>query len=152
VGRTTGVTGGFTLTLNGDGSGSAANVKVQADLAQLQSDSRRRDGFVSRDTLETDRYPNAVFTGGDPVTVPKAVIDGAEGTITVAGQWEIHGQVKPASIDLKVRRDGDKVDVVGSYGFTWGDFGVRKPQVQSATVKGDPVIEFSLVLGHGATT
>lgn len=146
VGRTSAVTGGLTLALDADGSGSVSNIKVQADLSQLQSDSQRRDGFISGNYLETDRYPTATFSASDPVAVERAVIDGAEGTIKVSGQWSIHGQTKAAAIDLKVRRNGDKVEAVGSYGFQWGDFGVSRPQTQSATVKGDPVIEFSLVL------
>jgi hypothetical protein len=50
------------------------------------------------------------------------------------------------SIPLKLQRSGNGVNVVGSYTFKWGDFGVQAPRVPVASVTGNPTIEISLVL------
>jgi polyisoprenoid-binding protein YceI len=58
----------------------------------------------------------------------------------------VHGVTKDVAIPLKIQRSGTSVNVVGSYTFHWGDFGVQQPQVPVASVQGDPTIEISLVL------
>jgi polyisoprenoid-binding protein YceI len=146
VGRSRAVTGSASVVTNVDGSATVSSISVRADLSQLASDSGRRDNFVRQNYLETSRFPDAAFVSSEAFTVPASVVSGGAGTATVKGRFTIHGVTRQVSIPLQLQRSGTSVNVVGSYKFAWGDFGVEKPQVPVASVQSDPTIEISLVL------
>ena len=150
VGRTSAVTGTASVTTNADGSASVTSIQVTADLSQVASDSGRRDNFVRNNSLDTGQFPQATFASQAAFSVPTSVVSGAAGTATVSGKLTIHGVAKDVSIPLKIQRSGSTVNVVGSYQFRWGDFGVQRPQVPVASVQSDPTIEISLVLSSAA--
>ena len=149
VGRTSAVTGSVGVTMNSDGSATVSDINVKADLSQLTSDSRRRDNFVRNNALDTYTHPEASFAGTQPVTVPAPIVAGAAGEVTVPGTFTIHGQDRAVSLVLKVQRNGASVNVVASYTFQWGDYGVERPSVPVASVQSNPTIEISLVLNSG---
>jgi polyisoprenoid-binding protein YceI len=147
VGRTSGVTGTASVAPNADGSASVTSITVKADLTQLASDSGRRDNYVQNNSLETSQFPDASFVSTSAFNCPAAVVSGgAAGSTTVQGKFTIHGVTKDVSIPLKIQRSGSDVNVVGSYQFHWGDYGVSQPSVPVASVQSDPTIEISLVL------
>jgi polyisoprenoid-binding protein YceI len=74
------------------------------------------------------------------------VVSGSAGTATVQGRFTIHGQTRDVSIPIKVQRSGTSVNVVATYRFNWGDYGVQQPSVSVASVQGNPTVEISLVL------
>ena len=146
VGRSSAVTGAATVTANGDGSVSVSAVNVTADLTQLTSDSGRRDGFVQRNALETGTYPNATFVSTEAFTCPATVVSGSAGSTTVRGRFTIHGQTREVSIPIQVQRSGTSVNIVGTYKFNWGEYGVQAPQIPVVSVQGNPTVEISLKL------
>jgi polyisoprenoid-binding protein YceI len=147
VGRTSAVTGTASVAPNADGSASVTSITVKADLTQLASDSGRRDNYVQNNSLETSQFPDATFVSTSAFNCPAAVVGGgAAGSTTVQGKFTIHGVTKDVSIPLKIQRSGSNVNVVGSYQFHWGDYGVSQPSVPVASVQSDPTIEISLVL------
>ena len=146
VGRTSGVTGTASVATNTDGTASVTDITVKADLTQLASDSGRRDGYVQNNSLNTQQFPTATFVSTAPFTCPATVVSGAAGDTTVKGRFTIHGVTKDVSIPLKIQRSGTGVNIVGSYQFHWGDYGVQQPSVPVASVQSDPTIEISLVL------
>lgn len=146
VGRTSAVSGGATVTPNADGSVSVSAVTVKADLTQLSSDSARRDGFVQRNSLETGSFPDASFVSTEAFTCPASVVAGSAGSTTIKGRFTIHGQTRDVSIPIQVQRSGTAVNIVATYKFNWGDYGVQSPQVPVASVQGSPVVEMSLAL------
>lgn len=150
VGRTSAVTGSASVATNADGTASITSIQVSADLSQLASDSGRRDNFVRNNSLNTSQFPQATFASAASFSVPAAVVSGTAGSATVTGKLTVHGVAKDVSIPLKIQRSGTSVNVVGSYQFHWGDFGVQQPSVPVASVQGDPTIEISLVLTTGA--
>ena len=146
VGRTSAVSGSASVSTNADGSVTVSAVSIKADLTQLASDSGRRDGYVQRNSLDTATYPAASFVTTEAFTCPAAVVSGSAGTATVKGRFTIHGQTREVSMPIQVQRSGASVNVVASYRFNWGDYGVQAPQVPVASVQGNPVIEISLAL------
>jgi len=50
-----------TVALNADGTVNSAASKVTIDLRMLKSDQEMRDGYLQKRTLETDKFPTAVF-------------------------------------------------------------------------------------------
>src|SRR5262245_64700654 len=59
VGTTRAVEG--SIVLDAQGHVVASDSRFTVDLRQLESDERRRDNYIRRNTLETDRYPMVVF-------------------------------------------------------------------------------------------
>lgn len=150
VGRTSAVTGAASVSANVDGTASVTGISVSADLTQLASDSGRRDNFVRNNSLETGQFPNAKFVSTAPFTCPATVVAGAAGDTVVMGKFTIHGVTRDVSIPLKIQRSGAGVNIVGSYRFHWGDYGVQQPSVPVVSVQSDPTIEISLVLAPAA--
>jgi polyisoprenoid-binding protein YceI len=150
VGRTSAVTGTAGVTRNADGSASVTGISVSADLTQLASDSGRRDNFLRNNTLNTSQFPSANFASTAAFTCPATVVAGAAGDTSVKGKFTIHGVTRDVSIPLKIQRSGSGVNIVGSYQFHWGDYGVQQPNVAVASVQSDPTIEISLVLAAAA--
>jgi len=146
VGRTSAVSGSASVNTNPDGSVTVSAVSIKADLTQLASDSGRRDGYVQRNSLETATYPDATFVTTEAFTCPATVVTGSAGSATVKGRFTIHGQTREVSMPIQVQRSGSSVNVVATYKFNWGDYGVQAPQVPVASVQGNPVIEISLAL------
>jgi polyisoprenoid-binding protein YceI len=147
VGRTSAVTGSASVTTNADGTASVTTITVKADLSQLASDSGRRDNYVRNNSLDTGQFPDAAFSSSSSFTCPAPVVAGtAAGQATVQGRFTIHGVTRDVAIPLKIQRSGANVNVVGTYQFHWGDYGVNRPSVPVASVQADPTIEISLVL------
>jgi len=150
VGRTSAITGQATFAMQGsdlvvtDGS-------FSVDLTTLQSDSRQRDGQLSHQGIETAQFPTATFKLTQPVTVPADGLSGAEVTVTLTGDLTLHGVTKSVSIPAQAQLQGSQIQIVGSYSFPWGDFGMEKPQSFSVlSVADQATLEFKLILAKAA--
>jgi polyisoprenoid-binding protein YceI len=146
VGRTTAVTGSATVAGNPDGSATVTALNVSADVSQLQSDSSRRDNYIRGNYLETGRFPTATFQLAGPVTIPPDIVAGAAGKVVLRGTFTIHGVSMQVPMTLSLQRSGTSVNIVASYQFEWGQYGVNRPSTPFATVQSNPTIELSLVL------
>lgn len=138
VGRTSAVTGTAACAINADGTATIGALQVKADLTQLASDSSRRDGYVQDNSLGTSRFPTASFVSDTGFSVPAAVVAGAKGTASVSGRMTIHGVTKQLTVPLQIQRNGGSIDIVGSFTFHWGDYGVAAPSVPVASVQSAP--------------
>jgi polyisoprenoid-binding protein YceI len=122
-GRTPDVSG--SLTLAGT---TVTDAQITADLATLRSDDSRRDGQLSRQALETARFPTATFTLTEPIELDAVPGDGESVDVTAVGDLTIHGVTRSVAIPLHVTRDGDVVAVSGSLDITFADHGMDRPQ------------------------
>lgn len=68
VGRSSAVTGTLTLATEGD-QVRLVTGEIRADLRELRSDAQGRDEALRVRILETDRFPQAVFTLDSPVSI-----------------------------------------------------------------------------------
>lgn len=124
-GTTKAVTGEFHLT--SDGLDPAKPTTFTVDLASITSDESRRDNRM-RGALETSKYPTTTFTATGISGLP--VEFGATDTVLqLTGTLDLHGVQKEVTWELKVKRDGDILSVLGTTGFKYSDFGITKPDI-----------------------
>ncbi len=141
VGRTTAITGSMTV----------AGTKVTGtdfvfDLTKLKSDSDRRDAQVQTRIMDTAKYPTATFVLTDPIDFGKVPADKEEITLPAKGNLTVHGQTKPVTLDLKARRNGSNVEVLGTFNMTFADWGIPNPSFKPFVEVGDSgLIEWLLV-------
>jgi polyisoprenoid-binding protein YceI len=126
VGKTTAVTGGISISM--DGAIDTAASKITIDATTLTSDKERRDGYVQQRTLETAQYPTVVFV---PTSVigAKLPLSGAEQSFDVAGLLTVHGVTKPTVWHVKAKSSGSDVTGSGSTQFTFADVQLAQPHV-----------------------
>lgn len=126
VGTTNSVTGG--LQIMPDGSISP-NSKLVVDLKGLTSDQGMRDGYIRNRTLETDKFPDAVFVPTSVIGVPKMVPTTGQVGVQLTGNLTIHGVTKPVTFKGIATLDPRSSTVAGRAltTFTFADFGLTKP-------------------------
>jgi len=103
--------------------------KIVIHLDSLKSDKDRRDGFLRRRTLETEKYPTVElipteirgFNGNLP----------ASGTATfqLLGDLVIKGVPHPTVWNVTARAEGQDVAGSASTAFTFKDIGLEQPRV-----------------------
>lgn len=99
------------------------------DLAGLKSDRDRRDGFVRRRILETDRYPEAVLvpTGLRGLTFP--LPGSGVASFQLVGDFTVHGVTRSTVWDVDATFSGGEVRGTASTAFTFEDLDLEKPRV-----------------------
>jgi polyisoprenoid-binding protein YceI len=127
VGITAAVDGG--IVLDARGRVLPGDSRFTVDLRTLRSDEPRRDNYVRRNTLETDRYPTAMF-------VPTEV-RGLRWPLPAAGTvpFELVGDLTVRDVTRRITWDatasfaGPDVSVRARTAFRFEDFGLRVPRV-----------------------
>lgn len=144
VGLTSRIEGG--ISIDEAGAVIADESRFVIDLASLESDSDRRDGFLRRNTLRTAEHPTAVFvpTAFDPVPP----LDGnADVTFRIAGNLTIRGVTRPVTWDATARVTDDVVIGEARTSFTFADFEIEKPRVAAVLSVADDIrLEYVFVL------
>ena len=127
VGTTTQVSG--TIVVFADGRIVKDSSKIVVNITSLKSDKDRRDGFVQRRTMETDKYPTVEF-------VPTEVrgfngILPASGTLAfeLLGDLTVHGSTHPAVWHVTAHADGQGVAGSAHTAFTFKDINLDQPKV-----------------------
>ena len=128
VGKTNQVTGAIVIGADGrivrDGS------SVTVDLASIQSDNQRRDGFVRRNTLQTDSFPKAVFVPTSAQGLPATLPATGEITFQLTGDLTIHGVTRPTTWQVRAARSASgAVTGTATTSFPFGDFNMTIPKV-----------------------
>ena len=150
VGRTTAITGGFTVSGRAE-SLTVRDTSFQADLTQLSSDQAKRDNRIRTMGLESDRFPSATFKASEPIEVPRDALAGKPFQSKVTGDLTIHGVTRRVTIPVAVQRAGENVELAGSITFPFSDFGMEPPSVPPlVSVGNDATMEFKLVLSRVA--
>lgn len=126
VGTTTKVSG--SLAILPDGS-IAPGSKLVIDLNALSSDQNMRDGYIRNRTLETAKYPEAVFVPTEVKGVPKMVPSTGQLGVSLTGNLTVHGVTKPVTFRGIATIDPRSSTVAGRALTTisFGDFGLTKP-------------------------
>lgn len=150
VGRTTGLTGGFTVGAD-DGNYFISNIGVEVDMSRLTSDSPRRDETLRNRGLETERFPTASFRSMGPMELPDSLGSGDPIEFLLDGALTIHGVTRQVSIPVKARLDSTVLEVVGSLRMHMADFGIEAPSVANVvSVEPTGTMEFKLLLEKAA--
>ena len=145
VGTTETVTG--TLVVNPDGSIDATRSKLTVDLRTLKSDQQMRDGYIQRNTLESEKFPMIEFVPkratGLPVPMPAGM--GAQAGFQLIGDMTLHGVTKEATWNVVATFGNDQVAGRATTTLQFATFNLTKPslaRLMSVDDKIDLEIEF----------
>ncbi len=141
VGRTTAVTGQFTINAT-----TVPAATFTVDMTQVKSDQDTRNNQFQGRIMNTATYPNATFKLTKPITLTSLPADLVEVTVPATGELTMHGQTQPVTFDLKARRNGSKVEVNGIIPITFADYGIANPSFGPANVGDTGQVEFLLTL------
>lgn len=149
VGRTSAITGTFTLAQSAGGySVTAATFTV--DVTTLTSDQARRDQRIHSQGLESDRYPTSTFQLSTPIALPATAAAGQTIKVSASGVLTIHGVSKTVTIPIDARLSGSQIELVGSITFPFSDFGMTPPSIGGfVSVQPNATMEFQLNLAYG---
>jgi polyisoprenoid-binding protein YceI len=154
VARTSGVSGGMTVSGDATSGYKVTSITITADLTGLHSvdqvagrDVSQRDGVVSRQ-LEVQQFPNATFTAtGAAIPGP---VTGSPVSTTVQGALTIHGVTKTVTATVQSQVVGGKIEVAGSVAADMSEFGVTPPFAPFVTVDSQVVVEFDIFFAQAA--
>lgn len=127
VGVTRAITG--QIALAADGSVVVEDSRITIDVTGLKSDQSRRDGYVQRRLLETDKFPTVVFQPTSIKGGPKAIPTSGTGTFSILGNLTVRGVTKPATWTVNARYLPSNVTGTTSTAFTFADFEMTQPKV-----------------------
>ncbi len=145
VGRTPGVTG--TIVIEGN---TVTTATVEADMTRLKSDDDRRDGQLRRQGVETGTYPTSTFELTEPIELPEGLGDGVPFSVTLTGNFTLHGVTKQVSVPAEAQLSGENLVVVGALGVVFADYGIEKPTGMAVlSIEDSGVMELQLFLKRG---
>jgi len=127
IGVTTGITGGISVSPKGAIDTTAS--KITIDVTTLKSDQERRDGYVQRRLLETDKYPTVTFVPTALIGAMAPVPTTGPQTFDLAGLITVHGVTKPTVWHIKATGAGDDVTGSGYTKFTFADMSLDQPHM-----------------------
>jgi len=151
VGTTRKVTGQIVV----DASGAILREQSQivVDLSTLQSDQSRRDRFIKGNTLETDRYPTAVFVPAEAPGFPPAVPTSGEFSFQLVGDLTIRDVTRPVTWDATASFTEQEVKGSATTAITFADFNMTQPRVGPVLSIEDPIrleLDFTFRRGEAA--
>ncbi|MEX2528016.1 MAG: YceI family protein [Gemmatimonadota bacterium] len=146
VGQTSEVWGA--IVLNPDGSVDLAESRIQVDLAALTSDSERRDGFLRRNTLETDQHPTLTLVPTFLRGLPNPLPETGDHRFSLVGDLLLKGECFPTAWEVEATFVNGAVLGRASTVVTFQSVGLEKPQVGSVLSVADDIrleIDFRMV-------
>ena len=125
--------------------------RFTVDLRTLRSDEARRDNYLRRNTLETDRYPTVTFVPTEARGLPTPLPQSGSVPFELVGDLTIKDVVRRVTWTATGSFDGPRVSIQARTAFRFGDFGLRVPRVSVVlSVEDDIKLEADLVLRRGA--
>lgn len=145
VGETDAITG--TLVLEADGSVVREESRFVVDLTALKSDKSRRDGYIQRNTLETEEFPTAVLVPIALQNLPFPLPTTGEVTLQLEGELTLHGVTRPTVWDVTLRAEDGAFTGRAATQFDFETFGLAIPRVGSVLSIVDEIrLEYDLQL------
>ncbi len=138
VGSTDKVSGSMAILPDGS---IAPGSKLVIDLRALTSDQSMRDGYIRNRTLETEKFPDAVFVPTAVTGVPKMVPGAGQLGVSLSGNLTIHGVTKPVTFKGIATIDPRSSTVAGRAVATtsFEEFGLTKPTLARLVSVGDKI-------------
>jgi polyisoprenoid-binding protein YceI len=127
IGKTNAVAGEFQFSLDGKPSGKVT--KITVDLSKLTSDESRRDNRIRTQWLESNKYPNAIFTSTDAQGLPESYTEGQDVSFKLTGDMTIRDVTKPVTFDVTGKLVGDTITGSATTQILMKDFGIDPPNI-----------------------
>lgn len=125
--------------------------RFTVDLRTVRSDEGRRDNYVRRNTLETERYPTVTFAPAEARGLPVPLPTSGAVPFELVGDLTVKEVTRRVSWSATATFEGPRVAVRARTAFRFGDFGLRVPRVSVVlSVEDDIKLEADLVLRRGA--
>jgi polyisoprenoid-binding protein YceI len=145
VGSTRAIEGG--IVLDAQGRVVTGNSRLTVDLRTLQSDRDRRDNYVRRNTLETDRFPMVVFVPSEVRGLSLPLPEAGTTSFELLGELTVRDVTRRTSWQATATFNGQEVSVQASTTFRFADFGLSIPRVASVLSVEDSIrLETDLLL------
>lgn len=145
IGKTSAISG--QIVGKPDGTIDSSQSKFVVDLRTLQSDRSQRDGFLRRNTLQSDQYPNAVFVPTSQTGLPVPVPTSGQATFKLMGDLTIRNVTKQVTWDVTCQGQGNEGTCHGSTTFPFEYFNLDQPRVPVVlSVEDHITLEFDLTL------
>jgi polyisoprenoid-binding protein YceI len=145
VGATSAVEG--SIVFDAQGRLVPADSRVTVDLRTLKSDEARRDNYVRRNTLETERYPTVTFVPSEARRLPFPLPQTGSVPIELVGDLTVKDVTRRVTWEATAAFDGPRVTVRARTAFRFGDFGLPVPRVSVVlSVEDDIKLEADLAL------
>jgi polyisoprenoid-binding protein YceI len=149
VGATSAVEGG--VAFDGQGRVLPGDSRFTIDLRTLRSDEARRDNYVRRNTLETDRYPTVTFVPTEARRLPFPLPQRGSVPFELVGDLTVKDATRRVTWEATASFDGPRVSLRARTAIRFGEFGLRVPRVSVVLgVEDDIRLEADLVLRRGA--
>ncbi|MEA3078142.1 MAG: hypothetical protein QOF60_3050 [Actinomycetota bacterium] len=142
VGRTTKVTGSFTVTGT-----TVTKGGFSVDMASVASDESRRDGQFAGRIMDVATFPTATFELTAPIQLGTTTPTTAKAT----GKLTLRGTTKQVTVDLtvKVGTDGSTAEIAGTFPIVFAQWGIPNPTNGPAQTEDNGVMEFLLAVHRG---
>jgi polyisoprenoid-binding protein YceI len=127
VGKTTAISG--SITVKADGTIDSAASKFAVDVSSLKSDQAMRDGYVSRQILQTSQYPQVVFVPAHVDGLPATLPQSGNVAFKVTGNLTIRDVTKPVTWDVTGTVTSGDATGFATTTFTFEDFNLPQPRV-----------------------
>jgi polyisoprenoid-binding protein YceI len=127
IGVTRGVSGA--IVIDDAGKLVPSESRIVVDVTQLKSDRDRRDGYVQRRTLDTEKYPNVTLVPREITGLTAPLPDSGRASFQLLGDLTVKGVTRPTTWQVNARFRGDTVAGTASTSFTFADFQMDKPKV-----------------------
>lgn len=96
---------------------------ITVDISKFKSDSGQRDQYIRRNQLESEKYPNVVFTPKSIEGLPQTYVEGQDYAFKVSGDIQIRDKVLPVTFDIKARLSGDTLSGTAETNILMSQFG-----------------------------
>lgn len=127
IGTTTQVSGA--ILVYADGRIVKDSSKIVVNITTLKSDKDRRDGYVQRRTMETDKYPTVEFVPTSVRGFKGPLPTSGPVTFELLGDLTVHGSTHPAVWQVTAHADGQDVAGSATTAFTFKDINLDQPKV-----------------------
>ena len=126
VGSTREVDGSIVLDANG--AIVPGQSRIVVDLRGLTSDSRSRDNYIQRNTLETARFPTADFVIYEAPGLPTPLPSSGEAAFQLTGDLTVHGVTRPSVWQVTAQFSEQEVVGAAATRVLMTDFGMTPPR------------------------
>lgn len=135
-----------------DGTVDAEQSKITVNVSTLRSDSDRRDGYLQRRSLESQRFPNVEIVVQDVQGLPWPLPASGQVAFQMSGDLTIRDQTRLVTWDVTANFDGAEVEGLAMTEVTFEQFAMTKPSVAIVLSVADEIgleFEFKAAISGG---
>jgi polyisoprenoid-binding protein YceI len=121
--------------------------RFTVDLTTLATDNARRDGYVRRNTLETEKFPTATFVPFQLLGLESGLPTSGSFTFQMVGELTLHGVSRLTTWSVTAQASNDTYTGAAVTQFKFADFQMTQPRVPIVlSVKDSIQLEYAFKL------